>query len=912
MPLGPPAATTKYQPPTPISNWVNRSRLTSELAQGADKRLVLLHGPAGYGKSTLAAQWLATLSGQGVRVAWFSLDQDDNNTIWFISHLLESLLKSGLEIDPKLLQLLQERPTDAEKYVVPSIINALAESDRSTVIALDDWHRITEPRTRAVLARLLDDGPESLRLVITSRTSHGLPLTRLAVRNQLLEIDSSSLRFDRQESRQWLVGINQLDLSEDDLSALVASTDGWAAALQLTWLSLKGQRDVSQIVRNISGRHQAIGDYLTENVLDTLEPDVLDFLLCTSITERTCAGLASHLSGVSRGQAMLEAVQSRDLFLQPLDQDGNWYRYHHLFEDYLRKRLERDDPERARQLHREAAQWYMEHGHSREAVDHALHAADVDFAMDVVEASAMLMVEHSQMSSLLALLRKVPLASRIVRPRLQMDVAWATCLLHYPEQSRTALERVEGLLNGPNDLEPTEQEELRIEALVVRRCLEMYADIIGDAEDLRSEVLNATRPLRPWIVSVAANIVTYGELHAGRFADAMATQRQAQIAHDQTTGPFSRVYGKCFAGMAAFACLDIDTAELQWTQALELGRRSAGHDSHAAKLAGGLLGHLRWLRGDVSAAEELLESARELGAHGGVVDFMLTVYSSLSRIHASRGDIERATEVIEAGEKIADELNLIRLQARLTEDRANLGLPWVRTHISQHRHPHLDRAIQAANASAELSSLLLAQSPSAQSQAEEVLDGAQEESNNYGVLLASIALAEALHAAGKQTRAREELKVVLEDCYRLNFPNLLMERNANSHEILWGLLAELEGGQWVPLQVTNMTQFLRHVLQQDTAGAVLQDSHIEQRTKAPEPSAKPTLAVRRIPKVSSREHEILQLLSEGMSNREIAQRLYIGINTVKWHLKNLFSTFGVATRQECVEAARRSIGSFPG
>lgn len=909
MPLGPPTAATKFQPPRPVVSWVERGRLTAALAAGGSKRLALLHGPAGYGKSTLAAQWVAGLAEQDFAVAWFSLDRDDNNTIWFLSHLIESLLKAGVELDPQLLQLLQERPEDAERYVAPALINAIAESRRPTVIALDDWHLITEPRTRATLERLLDEGPDNLRFVVTSRSRNGLPLGRLRVRDQLVEVDATSLRFDHRESWQLLVGINRLDLTRDDIASLHESTDGWVAALQLSSLSLRGQSDVSEIVRKISGRHQVIGEYLAENVLATLEPELLDFLLSTSITERICADLAATLSGVRRGQAMLEEVQARDLFLQPLDLDGAWYRYHHLFEDYLRKRLERDEPERVLELHRKAAHWYAEHQHINEAVDHALSAGDLDFAVDIVESDAMLKVEHSQMSTLLAMVHKLPTSRTSERPRLQMAIAWANCLLHSPAESRVALEQAERLLGPSSGLEAEEQDELRIEALVVRRCLEMYADEIAPTNDLRVLVLESGKPLRPWIVSVAANIVTYGELQDGDFEAALRTQQDARQAHSQTSGPFSGVYGLCFSGLAAFAQLDIDTAERNLKDALELGRSSAGRHSHAAKMAGGLLGELLYLRGAFDEAEVLLEEAQELGAQGGVVDFMMSTYSTLAKVRALRGDLHGAAETIEAGKAISEALDLPRLSGRLMANRANLGLPWQLDEQTTFAYPHIARSVNGAREFATLAAALRSGSTETAldtvRQATEVLELARKHSNKYAVLRARLALAEALHLAGHRDDAEAEFKQVLGVCHRRNIPAVLLDRGQNCRELLRNLATALESGAWVSSDPPGIQVFIKQILEPiPLAGrqgfpASTPAQGLPHREQAPVVSDG-----REAPVLSEREREILLLVERGLSNREIAQSLYIGINTVKWYLKTLFSTLGASNRRQCVDLAR--------
>ena len=218
----------------------------------------------------------------------------------------------------------------------------------------------------------------------------GLPLSRMLVRDELIEIDIGALCFDETEARSFLIDVAGLDLQDDDVVDLRNSTDGWVAALQLASLSLRGADTPAELISNISGRHHAIADFLAENVLGALEPEILRFLLTTSITERICASLASALSGEARGQAMLEEVETRDLFLRRLDENGDWFRYQDLFAEFLRRRLDRDHPELTTPLHSTASEWFANHHRLVEAVDHALAAGDAPRAVGGVEQDCLL------------------------------------------------------------------------------------------------------------------------------------------------------------------------------------------------------------------------------------------------------------------------------------------------------------------------------------------------------------------------------------------------------------------------------------------------------------------------------------------------------------------------------------------
>ena len=253
------------------------------------------------------------------------------------------------------------------------------------VVIIDDWHRITDAATIEALVHLLDHGDHHLQVVVTSRTRAGLPMGRMRVRDELVEIDGAALRFDLSESRAFLVDLGGLALDASDVAHLEQTTDGWVAALQLASLSLCDSADPAALIGRLSGRHHAIGEYLAENVLDMLEPAMLDFLMATSLTERISGDLASTLAGVSQGQALLEQAEERDLFLRRLDEDHEWFRYHHLFAEFLQRRLAHDHPERIPRLHATASRWFAEHNLLREAVDHAMAAGDEERVMALAE-----------------------------------------------------------------------------------------------------------------------------------------------------------------------------------------------------------------------------------------------------------------------------------------------------------------------------------------------------------------------------------------------------------------------------------------------------------------------------------------------------------------------------------------------
>lgn len=670
--MTPPVPSTRFRPPAATRALVGRDRLIEQLRGSHRKRLTVIHAPTGFGKSTLAAQWCEVLTEEGVAVAWLTVDHDDNNVVWFLSHLIEAIRAVRPKLATELGEVLEEHGDESERYVATSLINEIHASGERMTVVIDDWHRITDRATVSALRFLLDNCCPGLQVVVTSRSQSGLPMSRMRMQNELIEIDSTALRFDNEESHSFLVDLGGLDLDRSDVEELTESTDGWVAALQLASLSLRGCDDPAELIGHLSGRHHAISEFLAENVLDTLEPSMLDFLLATSITERISGDLAAALAGVPRGQAMLEEVEERDLFLRRLD--DQWFRYHHLFVDFLRQRLERDMPERVQELHRIASKWFADNHYVSDAVDHALAAGDEQRAVDIVEQDGTYLLEHSQMATLLGLVEKLPRSMVDSHPRLQLALAWANILLHRAGPAKQALLLVESTLDGCG-LPASEIEELRIEAGVVQGVVALRADNIGGIDELIQPALARPETLRPFVVAVAVNVATFAAAYRCDIDEVRRLQDWSAPYYKRNKGTYNVIHGLCFAGLAASLQLDIATAEKCFRKALKVARHSGGSHSYTARLAGSLLGELLYERGEVAEAERLLDEGYKLGPEGGSVDFKIARYVVGARIKALQGDRAGAMRRLNEGGRIARSMSLPRLRAEVENERIRLGLP---------------------------------------------------------------------------------------------------------------------------------------------------------------------------------------------------------------------------------------------
>ena len=778
----PPTPATKYRPPVPTRSLVSRNRLIDLLRAGGRRRVVLIHAPSGFGKSTLAAQWREELVRDGVAVAWLTIDDDDNNVVWFLAHLLESLRRVRPALAASLGQVLEEHGDHAGRYVLTTLIDEIHDDDDRIALVIDDWHRVSDPATTAALGFLLEHGCHHMQIIVTSWSRAGLPVSRLRIQDELVEIGCESLCFNDSEARSFLNDVGGLQLSGSDVDALTASTDGWAAALQLAALSLRGGGDANSLIGRLSGASDVVGEFLAENVVDTLEPELREFLLATSITERTCGGLASVLAGVTRGQVMLEDVERRGLFLQRMDDDPGWYRYHQMFAEFLRGRLTHDRPDHLEQLHRIASAWFADHGYLNEAVDHAL-AYDPIRAVDLVEQDETNLLEQSKMTTLLGIVNKLPPQIVASRARLQLTIAWANLLLQRQGPMQAAVNRFEASMTNA-DLEETTRADLKAEADVLQAVAETHADRTENVENLVAEAMSRSDTLHPQVPGVAGNIAAFAAIYRFDFDTAHRLLDWAS-PYNEMVGPFSAVYGRCYGGIADRYRLDIPAALTNFREAFEIAGGLGPH-SHAVRLAGALLGQLLYETGDLAEATRLLEDSYQFGSEGGGVDYLAARFVIGARTRALHGDRSAAIERLDAGMDAAQRLRLPRLAAAVNNERIRLGIPIAAVAAARLRStrtiPHNDGI---ATLTAELDEnsavrlLAASDSPDDQGQAcrraADLVTGIDGRRRPLAALQAELLLIETLTATGRVADARAGAVHVSARCAEVGLPRLLVD-----------------------------------------------------------------------------------------------------------------------------------------
>ncbi len=896
--------TTKLNFPRLRPTLVLRPRLLNHLNQGLDRLLTLVIAPAGSGKTTLVSEWLQQLSQPA---AWLSLDEDDNDLARFLSYFVVALR----QIDPHIGQQIESWPQSGSTFspepLLTAVVNDMAASSADFGLVLDDYHLIQAQPVHQAVAFLLDHPPPRLHLLITSRTEPPLPLARLRAHSQLVELNGAELRFTTAEAATFLNQVMGLGLSAPDIATLAARTEGWITGLQLAALSLQDCADIPGFITTFSGSHRYILDYLAAEVLQQQPAPLQHFLLQTSILDRLTAPLCNAVTGQPDGQTMLTRLEQANLFIIPLDDERRWYRYHHLFADFLRERLQHEvGGAGVAPLHRRAAAWYEQHGLVTEAMGHALAVADVDRAARLVEQRSRTLLRRSELRMVQNWLRQLPEESILARPRLSLFQAWAMIftgqldkLAALLQQSKAvagseAADRAESVEPEP----PIPGELTAIEATIAyfrrdyRRAIELYRQALAQlpAENL------FLRSAIAFSLATACNLS--GDLSgAGR---AFAQGRD-----------LSQASGNPELALIA----DANQAQLyleqgQLHQAAEIYREalhfSAGYDhlDLTARLQIGLAEVLyEW--NDLPAASDYAGQGLANGEQGGEPVNLIAGHLILARLKSAQRDQQAAWSSVRQAGQAARHNNLPSWQVRLVAGRVQL---WLRqSELQQASHEQQQMWFSPAELAfddsagypAELHRLLrisqarvqLAQARSKDAagadqlgQVIKLLVELHQELENSGRIGPWLEVL-VLQALAYQLQAEVELAATkLRQALELAEPAGYVRLFLDEGEPMFSLLRQMAAAG-------PTTTYLDRLLAAFSA---------EKSISPPSPFIRPPL----IEPLSERELEILRLIAAGLSNRQIADALILTVGTVKWHLNNIYGKLGVGSRTQAVAEAR--------
>ena len=886
-----PLLKTKLSVPPLRESFVSRPRLLSLLSEGAGRTLMLICAPAGYGKTTLLAEWIASFSYNkepaGQNICWLSLDEGDNDSVRFLNYLVAAFENANIGVSTEIWTILNSFPPPTPQAILTLLLNQFEHLSFPITLVLDDYQFISNPEIQECLTFLLDHAPSNLHLVIATRSDPPLPLPRLRARNQLVEVRADALRFTLDQVTDFLSQVMQLSLSVEDISALETRTEGWVTGLQMAALSLKGRPDVSQFIQKFSGSHRYILDYLAEEVLNLQSIEIQQFLMFTSILDRFCAPLCSVVVGESEllSRETLEYLDRANLFLIALDDEKNWYRFHHLFADLLKARLLQDQPGIVPELRRRASVWFEKNGDIAEAIQQSFFSHDYEHAAELIEQYGPTRWSISD-TSIMLMADRLPPEMLLARPRLGIYQSWI--MVSQGQRSAAIRLLIDLRQQIPrNDLNP----EYRWMRSYVELLLAYAPDpaseqakIVLQDYQVFDEMPEQDLGLRNTADILYAMLLTRrGELEAP--ADILLQCVQRDVTAKGTTG----------IPMAVPFLARIRLMQGRLHEAATLCRTYLKPVTERGKKFFYTAGSLNIVLGEVlrewnelgSAEEQIREGIQANKLWKNIFTDALG-YSALARVQEAKGDLGEAFETLDKLEEMfanrtkpADwetELRSLRVRLWLADGNLASASEWADNFPVN----------ELSNLPQELDYLTIARVRLAQGkyheaqQISELLDrtpGLEKRINRkikIGLLLAS--------ALSGQNKLSEALRV-FETCLALGESDMHMrvflDGKDATREILLAYLRS---------PTAKHKTYAQKLLEAFPGSP---EGLLSEKSQAVDMDA-----------LTPRERDVLHLMAEGWSNRQIAEKLVLAEGTVKFYVHTVLEKLQVHSRTQAILIAR--------
>lgn len=805
--------------------------------------LVLVSAPAGYGKSTIVVQWLRQ---QTFPFAWLSLEESDNQPERFFTYLVAALRRMDDAFCAELFATLQSGQVPQPDALVVALVNEMLAWETPHFLVLDDFHHIQDTAILDALTALLTHQPPNFHLVLVTREDPPLPLARLRARGQLMEIRAADLRFSEEEAAHLLRDGLRLELSAVDVARLTARTEGWAAGLQLAGVSLQGKENPGAFVQNLSGSHRFILDYLTEEALKTQPSNVQDFLLETSILPRLSGDLCNAVTGRADSVTLLEGLLAANLFIIPLDDEGCWYRYHHLFAELLQHKLRRERTEKLPELHRRASLWHEDRSEPATAIDHALQAADFRRAVVLMERHHWDLINQGRGRAMESWLQNIPADLRVNCPQIYLSIVWGQMLRGDFTQMQPYLAMAQvGLANLPPDAPETQV--AKADMFILQSTLAQVQGKLPEALEL-AEKARTLVPASEFRLSGLTSLA-FGAAYRqmGRFEQAhehlLQAIHSANIIDDHTTA---------MVAMAHLSLMLWPLGQLRYIaeKAEQAIVRTESVSGVAPLMIGAVyavLGQIYYEWNRINEAHESLLHGIRMASLSGHSASLVYGRVHMARLHQGQGDLESATQYLREAEEVlnnnatpawvrpdwlAQKVSLLVAQGDLKGAEAILqlaGIPAEAPVTYRTDVIHL----------AWLRWMIASRHPDAFSLAECIVHSAESEQRN-GTLIYALALgARAGGGAEWLARARQ--------------------------------LGEPEGYQRVFID---------------------------------EADEKPIHSPELIEQLTERELEVLRLMADGLTYAQMAERLVVSVNTVRYHVKGVYGKLGAEKQVQAVGRGR--------
>jgi LuxR family maltose regulon positive regulatory protein len=890
-------STKLYVPPSRV-DVVSRPYLIEKLLFGAGRpgSFTLVSGPAGFGKTTLLSEFVARLKRS---VAWLSLEEGENDPIRFWTYLITACQSILEDVGEAALELFSTPQLLPDETVPTILINDLNASNQSIVLVLDDYHEIQNSSIHAGLLFLIDHLPHNLHIMVSTRSDPPWPLARYRARNQLTEIRAQDMRFTSFEATSFLNQTMGLNLSSEDVAALEERTEGWIAGLQLAALSMKGRSDVSGFIKAFTGSHTYVAEYLVEEILQHRPEEVQTFLLQTSILERLNAGLCEAVTGCENGQSLLTALHRANLFLVPLDDEQQWYRYHHLFADLLAFRLKQALTASAiRQLHCRASAWLAQNDLLDEAIQHALLGKDYERAIALVERVARTMMFTGRVNDLRNWLEALPVEYFETHIFLKIYRTWIDLLQGKMDLSEPALLKMETMLRS---LPPSPDNDTLLKEMIV--ILSHWVALAGNtsrAIRLSQEALaflpEEDLASRARVFSALA--ISYGSEGDVQKADTAFSEciRLAIASGNYTLAAHTLMRGGIWLGYYG----KLHEAARVYQSIIDLGAQTEQKIFFPA--GQGLIGlaSIYLERNELESAEKALQQGMELCTKAGL-DEVFTGWILKSRLRQAKGDLAGALEELQALERAFPRsdtffLTIRQIQVNLAMgniDRASrLVLPFMDWLSTEAKHITTRPPVVVV----EIVELIIIRVYLAQGEIQKALDllvklqATAEPGGRIGHLIEIYllrALAYQIQSQGETpVMAFESLEQALALAEPEGYSLLFTEVGLEIIPLLHGVMKD-------PATPDQVKKYARRLLKIVSREGISAGSPID--------GSKPSDEM--IEPLTERELEVMRLIADGLKYKEIAGRLYISLNTVRTYVKGIYGKLNVNNRSQAIAQA---------
>jgi ATP/maltotriose-dependent transcriptional regulator MalT len=861
---------TKFSPP-PIRNLVvSRERLAefanSGLFQQDEffRKLTLISAPAGYGKTSMAAEWM---HGLGLPVAWLSLDEQDNDPSRFLAYFIAAIQSIHGEFGKSIQSLLQAPQRPPFEVILTLLLNEFSTLSPLSILVLDDYHTINHLSIHQQLSFMLEHLPSRVHFVVITRQDPLISLARLRAGNQVLEIRQNELRFTLEECKEFMNRVMKLDLTNTDIQALERRTEGWIAGLQLVGLSLHELQDKTNFIQGFTGSNRYILDYLMDEVVNLQSENMRDFLLNTAILERLCGPLCDTVANKPGSQEMLERLDQANMFIVPLDQSRNWYRYHRLFSDLLRhQRRLVNQPVSEAVLHQRASLWFESEGYMAEAIQHSLLAEDWPKAVQLIGEVSDWMFKHGEIVTLIGWLEKLPTELMLSNADLCMNYAWAQLLTEKYEQAKHVLAQVETLVPAGSVL----LGQVATAQAYLARAIGDYPGVIVSSKLALSLLPEEDLGSRGNLL-MNLGLVYW---HEGNLQDAESTLIEAEKDAIGSDNVYAQLTSEIFLARTLASAGKLQAAEAKYPGIIQRGPQVP-----VVALAFQDLGFIHYEWNKLEKAEAYLQQGMDLSIRTRNVEFQVGGLILQVYLYLARQDWDAALKTAEQACYMASKFSA-HTQSRAAAVRALVAITigdlesasnWLEKNeegVDSHPFYRFSGIIRPR--------LLIAQGKldEAAEQLDVLYTAAKDAGWGYAQITARTL--QALAVSSPDTAVD-----FLEDALHMAAPDGYIRTFLDAGSGLVSLLRQVAPR-------SKASEYARQLL-----------SYLE--NKKPMPVIEKSALVEPL---SARELEVLKLVTAGLSNREIGRKLFISPGTAKTHIHNLCGKLGVRNRTEAAIRAK--------